>query len=118
MAIAGGKYDMDDLRVVFGGDRTAIERRFAFSDYSEVVREALDAKEAGKPLVAYERISDSALLASLYPRRYESEGLVPFLLYYAYKTNEIANVRILMAGKIAGVDKEVVKERLRLGYGG
>lgn len=118
MAIEGGRVTKDDLKVLFGADRTAIERRFAFSRYAEVVDEALKAKEAGKPMVAFERIADSALLSSLYPRRYESEGIVPFLLYYAYKTNEIANVRIILAGKTAGVDKEIIKERLRLGYGG
>lgn len=118
MAIEGGRVDRDDLRVLFGGDRTAIERRFAFSDYAQVVLEALAAKEAHRPLVVFERMADSALLLSLYPRRYDSEGPVPFLLYYAYKTNEIANVRIVMAGKMAGVDSDTIKERLRLSYGG
>ena len=118
MAIDGGKVSIDDLRVLFGGDRTAIERRFAFSDYAQVVLSALAAKEAKRPLIVFERMADSALLMSLYPHRYDSEGLVPFLLYYAYKTNEIANVRIVMAGKMAGVDGDVIKERLRLSYGG
>lgn len=117
MYIEGGKVSLDSLVLLGKGERTAIDRRFAGTDYTEVVRLALDAKERKLPLVAYENAVDSAFLRSLYPERYSCEGDAPFLLYFGYKANDIANVRLILAGKLAGADKENIKARLRVSYG-
>ena len=117
MYIEGGLLSLDSLVLLEKGERTAIDRRFTGTDYADVVRLAVDAKEHGMPLVAYENAVDSAFLLSLYPERYSCEGDAPFLLYYGYKTNDIQNVRLILAGKLAGADKEDIKARLRVSYG-
>lgn len=117
MWIEGGQVSFDSLLLLHKGERTAVERRFLQTDYTEVVRLALEAKDKHLPLVAYENAVDSAFLRSLLPMRYSSEGVAPFLLYYGYKTNDIANVRVLLAGKLAGADKDTIKARMRVSYG-
>ena len=117
MWIEGGKLSVDTLLLLQKGERTAVDRRFLQTDYTEVVRAAVDAKEKRLPLVKYENAVDSAFLRTLLPQRYSSEGVAPFLLYFGYKTNDIANVRVILAGKLAGADKESIKERLRVSYG-
>ena len=84
---------------------------------SAAVAAAVEAKEQRLPLIAYENAVDSAFLRSLYPHRYDSEGVAPFLLYFGYRTNDIANVRIVLAAKLAGADKDSIKTRLRVSYG-
>ena len=117
MWIEGGKVSFDSLLLLQKGDRSALDRRFYGTDYSEVVRLALDARQNGRPLVAYENAVDSAFLRSLLPERYSVEGLAPFLLYFGYKTNDVFNVRVVLAGKLAGADKDTIKARLRVSYG-
>ena len=117
MWIEGGKLSLDTLRLLQKGERTAADRRFMQTDYTEVVRAAVEAKEKGLPLVAYERAVDSAFLRSLLPERYSSEGVAPFLLYYGYKTNDIANVRVILAGKLARAERDSIRDRMRVSYG-
>ena len=117
MYIEGGKLSLDSLVLLQKGERTAIDRRFTGTEYADVVRLALEAREHGLPLVAYENAVDSAFLRSLYAERYSCEGDAPFLLYYGYKTNDIQNVRIILAGKLACADKDKIKARLRVCYG-
>lgn len=117
MYIEGGLVALDSLLLLQKGERTAIERRFTGTEYAEVVRLALEAKEHGLPLIAYENAVDSAFLRSLYAERYSCEGDAPFLLYFGYKTNDIQNVRLILAGKLARADKDSIKARLRVSYG-
>jgi vacuolar-type H+-ATPase subunit C/Vma6 len=117
MWIEGGKVSFDSLLLLQKGERTSLDRRFIGTEYVDVVRAALDAKEKGLPLIAYENAVDSAFLRSLYPERYSSEGVAPFLLYFGYVSNDIANVRVVLAGKLAKADKESIKARLRVCYG-
>lgn len=117
MWIEGGQLSFDTLLLLQKGDRTAVNRRFMQTDYTQAVHAAVEAKEQQQPLIAYENAVDSAFLRSLYPHRYDSEGVAPFLLYFGYRTNDIANVRIVLAAKAAGADKESIKSRLRVSYG-
>lgn len=117
MWIEGGQISLASLVLLLKRDGTAVSRRFMQTDYSAVIRAAMDAKEQNKPLVAYENAVDSEFLRSLLPQKYSCEGVEPFLLYFGYRANDIANVRVVLAAKLAGADKDSIKARLRVSYG-
>ena len=48
--------------------------------------------------------------------KYISFGIEPLIGYLAAKESEIMTVRIIMAGKLAGIPAELIKERLRDTY--
>ncbi len=116
--IQGGKITVRQLGFLASRDTANATQAFAFTDFSKAVESGLKAKEEGKPLVFLERECDGYFLRKLKERRYETEGVLPILLYKAYKENEIKNVRIILAGLVSRVNKDEIKERLREGYGG
>jgi len=48
--------------------------------------------------------------------KYVSFGPEPVIAYIFAKENEIKLIRIIMVGKINGIDGEVIRERLRENY--
>lgn len=115
--ISGGKITERQLGFLAARDTANATQAFAFTDFSKAVESGLKAKEEGKPLVFLEKELDEYFLRSLSSRRYETEGVLPILLYKAYKEIEIKNVRIILTGLIGRVNKDEIKARLREGYG-
>ncbi len=118
MYIRGGKISFADLNLIVEGDSAKISRRFLFGEYAELVSLGVEARSEKKPLIAFERFAEDFALKKLKERRFITEGLVPLLLFVNYKENEWKNVRIVMVGKLNGVDGESVRKRLRECYAG
>ncbi len=118
MRLAGGTLTDGDFATLTGGDLRRIRSAFLYSPLRELVDAALDEKEKNAPLIGFERLAEGAFLKTLKQRRYETEGAVPYLLYAYYKRNELINVRVVMAGKLCGAEKERIRGRLREGYDG
>lgn len=115
--LEGGTLGKEDLRFITKADRAKVERKFAYDPLGGLIRKALAAKEGKEQLVAFEKEAGSFGLRSLESKRYESEGILPFVLYFLYKSAEIDNVRVVMAGKRSGADRDNIKARLKIGYG-
>ena len=75
---------------------------------------ALDAIKEG--ITAYETYADDVLLALLKKERYDMFSPAPIAGFYVGKQREILNVRLILARIANGVDKEVVKKRMRSLY--
>ena len=43
-------------------------------------------------------------------------GEAPLIGYLAAKENELTNVRVLISGRLAGLDADTIRERLRESY--
>lgn len=117
LLLEGGTLTKEDLRWIMVADRSKVERKYAYAPLGDLIRKALAAKEGKEALVAFEKDASSWGLKSLESKRYESEGILPFVLYYLYKSAEIDNVRVLLAGKRAGADRDNIKARFKVGYG-
>ena len=88
---------------------------FYLSDFAFA---AIDAAAEGKPLSAFEKLSDDALLLHFKKKRYDMSGCIPFMLYCYYKRAELTNLRIIMVGLINKLDRSEIQERLREAYEG
>ena len=75
---------------------------------------ALDAIKEG--ITAYEVYADDVLLALLRKERYDMFSPAAIAGFYVGKQREILNVRLLLARLANGVDKEIIKKRMRSLY--
>ena len=64
-----------------------------------------------------QKLCDDALIKYIKDAKYISVGIEPLVAYIAAKQMEIKSVRIVMAGKLAGISSELLRERLRETYG-
>lgn len=113
-----GDLSKADLSVVAGGDREAAARRLKYTLYADWLRLAWQDMDEGRPTVLLEQAVNSEIVKRLKEKRYETEGLTPWLLYWHYCQSELANVRLALAAAAVGADKAEVEKRLRVGYGG
>lgn len=75
------------------------------------VRDALDRIKEGT--AAYEVFMDDALLSLLKKERYDMFSPAPIAGIYIGRLREIKNVRLILARIANGVDKEIIKARMR-----
>ena len=73
-------------------------------------------KETGS-FTALEKLCDDALIQYAKQAKYISFGLEPLIAYAVAKQMEIKSVRIILAGKAAGLEPALIRERLRETYG-
>ena len=116
--IGGGNLPKSDISFICTAEAEKVERKFAFTPFKGMIATAESEKSAGLPLVKFEAEADGFALRELKKRRYDTEGATPFILYYLYKSAEIKNARIIVAGKRAKASAEDIKRRLRTGYDG
>lgn len=114
----GGNLKKEDILFIFSADGEKIEKKFAFTPYSGLLGVAIKEKSASLPLIGFETKADGFALDELKKKKYETEGATPFLLYYLYKSAEIANVRVILGGKRAKCSAEEIKRRIKTGYDG
>lgn len=63
-----------------------------------------------------EKLLDNKLIQYIENAKYISFGIEPLASYLIAKDNEIKIARIILAGKLAGISPELIKERLRETY--
>ena len=115
--IGGGRVTRSVLDLLVAReDRKAFDK-LARTPYYDLVKLGASERAAGEPLVEFEREAENFAMKKLKEKRFESEGITPLLLYSYYKINEIKNVRLVMAMKVCGADKDSIKRRLRDCYG-
>ena len=73
-------------------------------------------KESGS-FTALEKLCDDALIRYVKDAKYISFGIEPLVAYVAAKQMEIKSVRIILTGRRAGIDGQLLRERLRETYG-
>ncbi|MDD6212420.1 MAG: V-type ATP synthase subunit C [Clostridiales bacterium] len=73
-------------------------------------------KENGS-FTSIEKLCDDALIRYVKDAKYISFGIEPLIGYAVAKQMEIKSVRIILAGKTAGIPTALIRERLRETYG-
>ena len=68
------------------------------------------------PLTEFERLCDNAVMDHLIDGRRVPFGVEPILGYLYAREAEATTIRIIMAGRMAGLDTETIRERLRESY--
>lgn len=70
----------------------------------------------GGGLTAFEKECDDAVTRYLAGAKYVPFGEAPVIGYLAAVENELTNLRIILSGRMAGLEADVIRERLRESY--
>lgn len=114
--IEGGFIKRKMLLSLFAESWDAIINRLTVTRYASLFAEGWREAIAGETLNHFDTIADNFLLD--YARRAKriSIGPEPIFGYMLAKENEIKIIRIILIGKLAGLSKEVIRERMRSLY--
>lgn len=93
----------------------SLDELFAASPLREAAEEAVQILSGG-PLTRFEKLCDDAVTEYLSGAKYIPFGEAPVIAYLAAKETEFTAVRIIMAGRMAGLDADTIRERLRDAY--
>ena len=110
--IAGGALDLDFFIAAIGHGAAVLFSELEFSPYSDLVKEV----EHTSPLYLIERAADDIWLEKAKKAKYVPFGAPVIIGYLAALEYEVKNLRIILAGKDAGLSSDVIKERLRASY--
>lgn len=84
--------------------------------YSDVLSRGLAYLAERRSLALLEKLSDDFITAYLKRAKLTLYGTEPLVAYTLAKETELKNIRIIMIGKLNGVPKETLEERLRETY--
>ncbi|NLM28262.1 MAG: V-type ATP synthase subunit C [Clostridiaceae bacterium] len=84
--------------------------------YGDMVKRGWEMYIAKKNISGLEKLLDDFLMRYIRRAKLITMGVEPFIAYLFAKETEIRNVRIIMTGKINGLNDDLIRERLRLGY--
>ena len=108
----GGSVPVDALRAGVGNGVAALFRSTPLREAAEKGEEAVK----GGSLTAFERACDNAVLKTAAGARQVPFGVEVALGYLIAKEAEWTAVRIVMAGRLAGLSADAIRERLRDAY--
>ena len=107
-----GNVKTDSLLSAGAGDLAGV---FAHTYLTAAAQEGAEAMRGGS-LTQFERLCDNALTAYLSQGKRVAFGEHPLIGYLYAKENELTTIRIILTGRLAGLDAETIRERLRESY--
>ena len=108
--IPGGKISAD--RLLTSTDKESLTGLYVHSGLEKAAALGAEAAEGGT-LTAFERACDNAVNAYLEKAKLVSFGSEPLTAYLASLENEITAARMILTGRLAGVQPKALRERLR-----
>lgn len=90
----------------------SIEDFYSTSLLKEAAASGVRALQGG-PLTLFEKLCDDAVSQYLSTARFVPFGEQPVISYLAAKETEYTAVRIIMTGLMAGLNRDIIRERLR-----
>ena len=109
--ISGGNVDSQQLAEAAYSDE-GFALLFAESPYREAALLGAEAVKGGR-LTEFEKSCDNALAAYFGEAKQISFGAQPVIAYIAALENEIMAARMILSGKLSGVNPSLIQERLR-----
>ena len=99
-------------RICAAGDREALGALFANGRLEKAAALAAAAAEGGS-LTQFERACDNAVGELLREAKLVGFGCEPLAAYLAAVEGEISAARMILTGRLAGVESELIRERMR-----
>ena len=112
--LPGGSVSQRTLAAARGEELSALFQNGALAQAAELGAKA--ARPAGGSLTAFERECDNALTRYLGDARRVPFGVETVVAYLYAKEAELTAIRTILAGRRAGLDGAVIRERLRETY--
>lgn len=106
--VSGGYLSLGVFQSAFGTENPAAA--FAATRYSSV------SDAIGRGFTQFEKTCDDYIMSYVKSAKYQALTVEPLIAYLYAKESEVKILRIIMTGKINGIDSETIKERLRESY--
>jgi len=110
----GGAIDREQIAAVMDADEEIVSL-FAASGLADAARRGVEFLSGGS-MTVFERTCDNAVLEYLSDASRIGFGPEVVIEYLAGLENEIVSLRIILTGKLMGIDGETLRERLRESY--
>ena len=106
-----------DVNRIIGAVTTgsSLEELYATSPLRDAAEAGQNALTGG-PLTRFEKLTDDAVTGYLADAHNVAFGEAPVIAYLAAKESEFTAVRIILSGRMAGLDADIIRERLRESY--
>lgn len=110
----GGTVSVDAcLKAAVNGE---VEQTYRTTVLRAAAQAGKEAVESGGSLTAFEKLCDDAVLQQAGRARRIPFGVEVVIGFVAARETEVSNVRIIMAGRMAGISADTIRERLRESY--
>jgi V/A-type H+-transporting ATPase subunit C len=108
--------NVSDGRLICDVSPDLLRLRFGTGALSQAAQAAAEALEAGGSLAALDLACDNALMCYIRSARLIAFGEAHVVAYLLARESELVAVRIVMAGRNAGLTEGQILERLRMSY--
>ncbi|HCO62820.1 MAG TPA: V-type ATP synthase subunit C [Clostridiales bacterium] len=110
----GGNVSVSALSAARGDE---LGNLFRMGDLKQAAAEGAARSAAGSgPLTEFERLCDDAITRYLQGGRMVSFGIEPIAGYLHARQAEGTAIRTILSGRMAGLDRETIRQRLRMSY--
>lgn len=116
VVLEGGEVDSRAVEKAFRGGPGGIRRLYEKTSFAALAASGVAHLERGEPLTSWEKRCDDALIKVYRKARYIAMGPEPVVGYLLGKEAEVRNLRVVLAGKEAGLPPGEIVERLRENY--
>lgn len=113
--LEGGKVAEESILTVANASGSGLTELYAATTLKSAA-EAGTAALNGGPLTEFEKLCDDAISEYLSGAQFVPFGEAPLVAYLAAKETEYTNLRIILMGRKAGLDPDVIRSRLRTSY--
>jgi V/A-type H+-transporting ATPase subunit C len=104
--LEGGTVDLKTFETLQGESVESLTHAVQTRNYSHVVEEGLKDYEETHRLTLYEKLTEDFLIEHLKRAKMVTLGIEPLLGYILAKEREIKQIRLILLGKLKGVDIE------------
>ena len=114
--VEGGNIDMTTYQRGFAEDVAQFATHFKGSMLYEAASTGRENLAKTGSFTLFEKLCDDAIIEYVRLGKEVSFGIEVVFAYYVAKQFEMTNIRVLMAGKLANMNPETIKERMRETY--
>ncbi len=114
--LPAGMLERGRLWKLFDGALETWAEELRHTEYGELIARSLRAWEEQRSLALLEKLSDDLATNYLKRAKLALYGVEPLIAYAWAKEIELKNIRIILIGKLNGLAKEAIAERLRVPY--
>lgn len=111
----GGLVSVDKVLGLAANDGSGMEEAYSSTQLRTSAAIGATVTKGGS-LTAFEKECDNAVTRYLAGAKYIPFGEAPVIGYLAAVDSELTNLRIILSGRMAGLDAETIRERLRDAY--
>ena len=104
--LEGGTIDVKTFLGVMGEPVEVISSMVSIKNYNSVVEEGLKEYDTTGDLTVYEKLTENFLIEYLRKAKMVTLGIEPLLGYILAKEREVMHVRLILIGKLKGVNVE------------